>query len=114
VRSCRGSLGWGDDRFSDGSTALSARFDPEELREEIRAYQNAVSGVVLLSGEAVIGKSRLAAQLAAEVAAESHTRLRYQSLGSKASMRHGWSKSDIHVKLHVTSLERLYALDIEA
>src|SRR6516162_7576774 len=29
-----------------GSTALSARFDPEELREEIRAYQNTVSGVV--------------------------------------------------------------------
>ena len=29
-----------------GSTALSTRFDPEELREEIRAYQNAVSGVV--------------------------------------------------------------------
>ena len=29
-----------------GSTALSARFDPEELREKIRAYQNAVSGVV--------------------------------------------------------------------
>src|SRR5215468_4055567 len=29
-----------------GSTALSARFDPEELREELRAYQNAVSGVV--------------------------------------------------------------------
>src|SRR6516162_10576714 len=29
-----------------GSTALSARFDPEELREEIRAYQNAVSSVV--------------------------------------------------------------------
>src|SRR5215467_5538147 len=29
-----------------GSTALSARLDPEELREEIRAYQNAVSGVV--------------------------------------------------------------------
>jgi class 3 adenylate cyclase len=29
-----------------GSTALSARFDPEELRDEIRAYQNAVSGVV--------------------------------------------------------------------
>ncbi len=29
-----------------GSTALSMRFDPEELREEIRAYQNAVSGVV--------------------------------------------------------------------
>jgi class 3 adenylate cyclase/predicted ATPase len=29
-----------------GSTASSVRFDPEELREEIRAYQNAVSGVV--------------------------------------------------------------------
>jgi class 3 adenylate cyclase len=29
-----------------GSTALSARFDPEELREDIRAYQNAVSAVV--------------------------------------------------------------------
>jgi hypothetical protein len=26
-----------------GSTALSVRFDPEELREEIRAYQNTVS-----------------------------------------------------------------------
>jgi hypothetical protein len=32
----------------------------------------------LLSGEAGIGKSRLAAQLAAEVASEPHTRLRYQ------------------------------------
>src|SRR5438477_423852 len=29
-----------------GSTAMSTRFDPEELREEIRAYQNTVSGVV--------------------------------------------------------------------
>src|SRR5499427_8421729 len=29
-----------------GSTPLSTRFDPEELREELRAYQNAVSGVV--------------------------------------------------------------------
>ena len=29
-----------------GSTALSVRFGPEELREEIRAYQNAVSAVV--------------------------------------------------------------------
>jgi class 3 adenylate cyclase len=28
-----------------GSTALSARFDPEELREEIRAYQNTVSAI---------------------------------------------------------------------
>jgi class 3 adenylate cyclase len=31
-----------------GSTALSVRFDPEELREEIRAYQNTVSTVVAL------------------------------------------------------------------
>src|SRR6516165_7124835 len=29
-----------------GSTALSVRFDPEELLEELRAYQNTVSGVV--------------------------------------------------------------------
>src|SRR5215469_14724283 len=29
-----------------GSTPLSARLDPEELRDELRAYQNAVSGVV--------------------------------------------------------------------
>jgi class 3 adenylate cyclase len=29
-----------------GSTALSVRFDPEELREELRAYQNAVAGIV--------------------------------------------------------------------
>ena len=29
-----------------GSTPLSTRIDPEELREEIRAYQNAVSAVV--------------------------------------------------------------------
>src|SRR6516165_11674121 len=29
-----------------GSTALSVRFDPEELREEVRSYQNAVSAVV--------------------------------------------------------------------
>src|SRR5262249_52675144 len=29
-----------------GSTALSTRFDPEELREKIRAYQKAVSGVI--------------------------------------------------------------------
>ena len=29
-----------------GSAPLSTRFDPEEVREEIRAYQSAVSGVV--------------------------------------------------------------------
>src|SRR5271154_1429156 len=29
-----------------GSTALSARLDPEDMRQIIRAYQDAVSGVV--------------------------------------------------------------------
>src|SRR6202007_3391481 len=29
-----------------GSTAVSTRLDPEELRDELRAYQNTVSGVV--------------------------------------------------------------------
>ena len=29
-----------------GSTAVSTQLDPEELREELRAYQNTVSGVV--------------------------------------------------------------------
>src|SRR5262245_30231850 len=29
-----------------GSTALSARLDPEEMREVVRAYQNAVAGEV--------------------------------------------------------------------
>ena len=34
--------------FADlvGSTALSARLDPEELREVLRAYQDAVAGAV--------------------------------------------------------------------
>ena len=37
-----------------------------------------------------------------------------RSLRSKASMRDGWSKSDIDDRLHVTSLECRYGLDIEA
>jgi dihydrodipicolinate synthase/N-acetylneuraminate lyase len=32
-----------------GSTALSARLDPEDMRRVIRAYQDACSGVVALS-----------------------------------------------------------------
>jgi tetratricopeptide (TPR) repeat protein len=48
------------------------------LRDRLCAAWAGAGQIVLLSGEAGIGKSRLAAQLAAEVASEPHTRLRYQ------------------------------------
>jgi predicted ATPase len=109
--------------FADlvGSTALSARMDPEDLRGVISAYQKCVAEtvqrfggfrfealhgaamtalvgreeelelllrrwsrtktgegqVVLLSGEAGIGKSRLTAALLERLTSEPHTRLRY-------------------------------------
>src|SRR5215831_18181462 len=48
------------------------------LRDRLRAAWAGAGQIVLLSGEAGIGKSRLCAQLAAEIANEPHTRLRYQ------------------------------------
>ena len=41
--------------FADlvGSTELSARLDPEEMREVLRAYQNAVAGEILRFGDHV-------------------------------------------------------------
>jgi predicted ATPase len=59
-------------------TALVGR--EEELELLLRHWARAKTGerqVVLLSGEAGIGKSRLSAALMEDIAAEPHTRLRY-------------------------------------
>ena len=61
-----------------GLTALVGR--EEELELLLRRWARAKTGegqVVLLSGEAGIGKSRLSAALMEDLAAEPHTRLRY-------------------------------------
>src|SRR4029077_11093724 len=61
-----------------GLTALVGR--EEELELLLRRWARAKIGegqVVLLSGEAGIGKSRLSAALMEDIAAEPHTRLRY-------------------------------------
>src|ERR1700738_4668246 len=61
-----------------GLTALVGR--EEELEILLRRWSKAKTGegqVVLLSGEAGIGKSRLTASLLERLAAEPHTRLRY-------------------------------------
>ena len=63
---------------ASGLTALVGR--EEELELLLRRWARAKTGegqVVLLSGEAGIGKSRLTAALMENVAAEPHTRLRY-------------------------------------
>jgi predicted ATPase len=59
-------------------TALVGREEESELL--LRRWSRAKSGegqVVLLSGEAGIGKSRLTAAVLERLAAEPHTRLRY-------------------------------------
>ena len=63
---------------ASGLTALVGR--EEELDLLLRRWSKAETGegqVVLLSGEAGIGKSRLTAALLERLAAEPHTRLRY-------------------------------------
>src|SRR4029453_17158806 len=63
---------------ASGMTALVGRKQETELL--LRCWSNAKTGegqVVLLSGEAGIGKSRVTAALLERLASEPHTRLRY-------------------------------------
>ena len=74
-----------------GSTALSTRHDPEDLRELLGGYHRAVADTVgrfdgfvakymgdgvLISGQPGIGKSRLTAALSEHIGTEAHTPLR--------------------------------------
>ena len=67
---------------TSGLTALVGR--EEEIELLLRRWSKAKTGegqVVLLSGEAGIGKSRLTASLMERLASEPHTRLRQRSRG---------------------------------
>ena len=64
-----------------GSTLNPLIGRDDEINLLLRCWARAQAGdgqIVLVSGEAGIGKSRLGAQLAAEIASEPHTRWRYQ------------------------------------
>jgi hypothetical protein len=85
-----------------GLTDLVGR--EEEVDLLLRRWSKAKSGegqVVLLSGEAGIGKSRLTAALLERLATEPHTRLRYfcspQHTDSGGSSAYGWASPHGHV-----------------
>jgi Adenylate and Guanylate cyclase catalytic domain/AAA ATPase domain len=78
---------------ASGLTALVGR--EEELELLLRRWSRAKTSegqVVLLSGEAGIGKSRLTAALLEKLAGEPHTRLRYFCSPQHADRAGGWSK----------------------
>jgi DNA-binding winged helix-turn-helix (wHTH) protein/predicted ATPase len=106
---------------TDGLTTLVGR--EEELELLLRRWSRAKAGqgqVVLLSGEAGIGKSRLAAALLEAIASEPHTRLRYfcspQHIDSAfyPIIRHfervaGFARDDVP-QIKVDKLDALFAL----
>jgi DNA-binding winged helix-turn-helix (wHTH) protein/predicted ATPase len=106
---------------TDGLTTLVDR--EEELELLLRRWSRAKAGqgqVVLLSGEAGIGKSRLAAALLEAIASEPHTRVRYfcspQHIDSAfyPIIRHfervaGFARDDVS-QIKVDKLDALFAL----